>query len=318
MMRVDFFRPHHVVIQIWGDGVRWLKDGFKQYGFAYLLILPAVIYLLIFQVYPLVESIRLSFTNTHLVRKNTGKYIGLDNYKYLFTQDDRFWGIVANSFYWILVSLVFQFLVALIVALILDKKLVGRSIWRGFAMVPWMMPVVVVGLIWKWMFDYHHGLVNFYLKNLGIIQESINWFGDSKWVWPSLFLAATWKGFGYLTVMILAGLQSIPPEVHEAGKVDGTSGFKHLWYITLPLLKPVLFVSGIVQIITGWTKFEMIWVLTNGGPGWATSILPTYIYTNAFEFFRLGRASAIAVISTLIVAAFIVVYYRLLRQAEAN
>lgn len=297
--------------------MRTLREGFKEHGFAYLLILPTVVYLLLFQIYPLFESIRLSFTNTHLVRRNTGQYIGLENYRFLFTQDTRFWGIVLNSFRWIFISLLFQFLVALIVALILDKKLVGRSLWRGLAMVPWMMPVVVVGLMWKWIFDYHHGLINHYLLELGIIQQSINWFGDTSWVWISLFMAATWKGFGYLTIMILAGLKSIPQELHEAGEVDGAYGLKHFWYITLPLLKPVLFVSGIVQIITGWTKFEMIWVLTNGGPGWATSILPTYIYTNAFDFFRMGRASAVAVISTLIVGALIVVYYKVFGEADS-
>lgn len=297
-----------------GGDVRRFKDGLKQHGFSYILILPTVLYLLAFQVYPLLESIRLSFTNTHLVRQGTGQFVALENFTYLFTQDHRFWGIVANSFFWIFGSLVFQFIVALAVALVLDKKLVGRFLWRGFAMVPWMMPVVVVGVMWKWIFDYHHGLVNFYLKSLGIISESINWFGDPKWVWVSLFLAATWKGFGYLTIMILAGLKSIPHDVHEAGMVDGTNALKHFWYITLPLLKPVLYVSGIVQIITGWTKFEMIWALTNGGPGWATSILPTYIYANAFDFFRMGRASAVAVVSTIMVALLVLVYYRIFER----
>jgi multiple sugar transport system permease protein len=288
-----------------------------KHSFAYLLILPTVLYLAVFQLYPLLESVRLSFTDTHLLR-NTWHYVGLKNFSYLFTEDTHFWMITVNSLKWIFISLVGQFIIAFIVALVLNTKLIGKAFWRGLAMVPWMMPVVVVGLVWKWLFDYQHGLINFYLKHVGLISQSLNWFGDSNWVWPSLLFAAVWKGFGYLTVMILAGLKGIPIEVYESACVDGVNPFQKFWYITLPLLKPVLFVSGIVQIITGWTKFEMIWVLTNGGPGYATSILPTYIYTNSFSFYKMGLGSAVAVISTIVVALLLLIYYKVFRQQERS
>lgn len=293
------------------------KRRFKPYLFAYMLILPTVVYLIAFQLYPLVESLRISFTDMNLLRQDY-QFVGIDNYVYLFTEDRRFWGIFNNSLIWIFGSLIFQVIVAFIVALILDRKLVGKALWGGFAMVPWMMPVVVVGLMWKFLFDYNYGLSNIYLKNLGLIETSINWLGDERWVWFSLIFAATWKGFGYLTIMILAGLKSISKEIYQAAEVDGVNGIQKFWYITLPLLKPILLVAGVVQIITGWTKFEMIWVLTNGGPGYATSILPTYIYSYAFESYRMGMASAVAVISTVIVAVLLFIYYKSFRQNQVS
>ena len=260
-----------------------MDRSIKRNAFAYILILPTALYLLVFQLYPLVESLRLSLTDYNLLMPETN-FVGLKNYIFLLTQDERFWPIVINSFKWIGISLVFQLGIGLAAALILNRKFAGRGLWRGLTMVPWVIPVVVVGIMLKWMGDYNYGLINYYLKELHIISEYVNWFGDRSWVWPSLIMSAAWKGFAYPAVMFLAGLQGIPSEMYEAAFVDGANAFKKFWHITLPMLKPVLIVTGVVQIITGWTKFEMIWVLTNGGPGFATSILPTYIYTNSFDF----------------------------------
>lgn len=287
----------------------------RKMSFAYLLILPTAAYLLIFQLYPLFESIRLSFTNIHLVKKNWS-YIGFDNYMYLFLEDEYFWPILRNSILWIFGSLIGQVLMAFAVALLLNRKILGNGLWRGLSMVPWMMPVVVVGLMWKFLFDYNYGLINHYLINLGLISKSILWFSDPVWVWPSLLISATWKGFGYLTIMILAGLKGISKEVFESSAIDGATGIRKFWFITLPLLRPVLLVAIVVQIITGWTKFEMIWVLTNGGPGYATSILPTYVYTNSFDNFRMGLGSSVAVLSTLIIAILLIFYYQLVSKRE--
>jgi multiple sugar transport system permease protein len=287
----------------------------SRHSFAFLLIAPTVLYLAVFQLYPLLETIRLSFTNTHLVRR-TADFVGLRNFSTLFFEDENFWMIVRNTVVFVLVPIVTQFLVAVPAALLLNAKLVGRGLWRGLVMVPWVMPMVVVGLMMKWILDYHFGLVNFSLKSLGLVRESINWFGDERWVFFTLIGASTWKGFAYPTVMTLAGLKGISAELYESAHIDGAGGIGKFWYITLPLLRPVLFVSGIVTLITGWTKFEMVYVLTAGGPGYATSTLPVYIFTNSFSSFRLGLGSAVATVSTVIVLAFSLAYWKLFMNKE--
>lgn len=294
-----------------------LNKSRKQEFFAIMLVLPTFLYLTCFQIYPLFESLRLSFTDTNLINK-TSNFVGLKNYIYLFTEDQSFWLILINSFKWIFLSLLFQVVVAFIVALTLNSKFKLQALCRGLSMVPWMMPVVIVGLMWRWMFDYQNGIVNIYFKDLGIVDNSINWFGDEKLVWVTLILSATWKGFGYLTIMLLAGLKGIPGEMYESAHIDGANSIKTFFYITVPFLMPVLFVALMIQIITSWTKFEMIWVLTGGGPGYATSILPTYVYTNTFDYFKMGMGSAVAVISTIIIVILLILYTRLNKQEKIN
>ena len=177
-------------------------------------------------------------------------------------------------------------------------------------MIPWVTPVVVTGLIWRWIYDGNYGLLNFYLQQAHIIKSPIMWLGSDSWVWISLLLVSAWKGFPYATVMFLAGLQTIPKDLYEAGLVDGANARQRFWYITIPSLMPVIFVTGLVSIITTWTKFEVIWTLTGGGPGLQTSILPTYVYTKAFVFYQLGIGSAVATISAVFVLIIMLVYFK--------
>jgi multiple sugar transport system permease protein len=286
-------------------------EFFKKHGFAYLLILPSVLYLLIFQLYPLFESARLSFTDLSFLRPGSGKFIGLDNYIKLLTQDPTFWKVFLNSFIWVFGSTILQFLIAFPASLILNAKVPGRPIWRGLLMVPWIIPTVVMGLIWKWIYDGDYGLLNYYL------QTKLVWLGNPNTVWPSLLFASMWKGFPYVSLMLLAGLQGIPGELYEAAYVDGCNAGKRFYYVTLPLMAPVVFVTGLVCIITTWTKFELIWVLTSGGPNFATSVLPTYIYTKSFQFFDMGTGSAVATISTIFVLVVILIYLRLFQTKES-
>jgi len=283
--------------------------------FAYALILPTVLYLLISQLYPLAETIRLSFTNTHLVRKSS-EFVGLANFQTLLFEDENFWMIFRNTFFFVLVPIFTQFLVAIPAALLLNSKHRFQGLWRGLVMVPWVMPMVVVGLVLKWLLDFHYGLVNATLEDLKLISEPVNWFGDGIWVYLTIIFASTWKGFAYPTIMTLAGLKGISEELYESAQIDGAGGLKKFWYITLPMLKPVLLVSGVVTLITGWTKFEMIYILTNGGPGYATSTLPVYIFTNSFGSFRLGLGAAVASISTVVVLIMAFAYWKFFMEKE--
>jgi multiple sugar transport system permease protein len=290
---------------------RW-KAFIHSYGFGYLLLMPVVVYLVTFQFYPLFETVRLSFYDYSLISGKSMTFTGLGNYKELLTNDKAFWRIFINSFVWVFGSTVLQFLIAIPAALILFSKIRGRALWRGLMMVPWVSPVIIIGIVWKWIYDGHYGLFNYYLKSLHLIQDDVIWLGHDTLVWPALLLTSAWKGFPYIALMLISGLTGISKEMLEAAHVDGATAWQRFTRITLPLLRPIMYVTGLVSIVSSWTKFEMIWALTGGGPGYATSILPTYLYTNSFVYFDLGRGSAIATLSMLLVVIIVILYSRLL------
>ncbi|MHB8277074.1 MAG: carbohydrate ABC transporter permease [Candidatus Humimicrobiaceae bacterium] len=282
----------------------------KKYSFAFIFILPTILYLLIFQIYPLFESVRLSFTDLSFIRPGSGKYIGLTNYINLLTNDKDFWKIISNSFIWVFGSTFLQYTFAIPAAMILNQKLIARPVWRGFMMVPWVIPTVVMALIWKWIYDGDYGLLNYYL------HSHITWLGNDQTVWPALLLASTWKGLPFATLMLLAGLQGIPKDLYEAAEVDGCNKFREFIYIMIPMLAPVLFVSALISIVQSWTKFEVVYLLTGGGPGYTTSVLPTYIYTKSMVFFEMGEGSAVATISMLFMLIFVLIYLKLFQTRD--
>ncbi len=283
---------------------------------AYLFLLPTLAYLIGFQTYPLVENIRLSFTNLSLIGRESVEYVGWENYRHFLAVDKQFWSILWNTVVWVFGSVLFQFVLGIPTALVLNMRIRARGLWRGLILIPWVMPVVVVSIVWKWIFDGQWGILNFFLREFHLISRNVIWLGNPQTVWPSLLLTSAWKGFPYITLMVLAGLQGIEKEVYEAAKVDGATGFRLFWHITLPLLQPTIFVSGLVAIVTTWTKFELIWVLTEGGPGNTTSTLATYIYTNSFVFYDMGKGAALAVMSTLVVLIVSLFYVKMLRRSS--
>jgi multiple sugar transport system permease protein len=280
------------------------------------LISPVLLYLLAAQFYPLVETIRLSVFDHRPTHPGPQTFVGVDNYVELLTEDRRFWGIVRNSFLWVLGSTALQIIFGTALALVLNQSLRLRGLWRGLMLVPWVMPVVVVAIIWRWIFDGQHGLANYYLTAVGILDEPIVWLGSEFWVWPVLLLASAWVGTPFIALMVLAALQGIPPDILEAAHVDGTNRRQRLAYIIVPMLKPTLFVAGLIAIIVTWFKFELIWALTSGGPGFATSILPTYVYTQAFQRFDFGMAGAVATTAMVLVLIVAGLYARLLRERD--
>ena len=184
----------------------------------------------------------------------------------------------------------------------MNRKFPGRPLVRGLMMVPWVTPVIIMGLIWRWIYDGDYGLLNY------VLNTNYVWLGDKSVVWFSLLLTSLWKGLPYATLMFLAGLQSIPADLYEAAYVDGCNKWKQFLNITMPMLSPVILVTALTSIVQSWTKFEVIWVLTAGGPGYTTSILPTYIYSKSFKDFQMGVGSAVSVISMLLMMVFVVMY----------
>jgi multiple sugar transport system permease protein len=284
--------------------VSLLKSRLTKYGFIYAFLAPALLYLIVFQLYPLIETVRLSFTNLSFLRPSSGQYVGFRNYRRLLFADSNFWPIFWNSFIWVFGSLILQYLLALPAAVVLKKAIRLRSLWRGLLLIPWVTPTVIMGLIWRWILEGDYGLLNHYL------HTSIVWLGDPHTVWPSLLLVSLWKGFPYETIMFLAGLYGIPGELYEAADIDGCGRLRRFFVITLPMLMPVMLVVILTGIVISWTKFELIWVLTVGGPGFATSVLPTYVYSKAFSYYDMGGGSAVATISMAVMVVFILIYLK--------
>lgn len=293
-----------------------LAKTLSRHRTPYLLLLPSVAYLLSFTIYPILNVFYLSVTDLHLVKSLVPHFVGLRNYVELLRDDPDFRRIVVNTFIWTFGSTALQFCLGLATGLILNARLPARGFWRGIMLVPWVTPIVVVGIIWRWIYDGSYGLLNYYLNALGLLHRYVVWLGEDATVWPALLLASLWKGYPYMCLMLLAGLQTIPQDVYEAADVDGASGFRRLWYITLPLLKPVAAIVTLVALVLTWNNFQMIWVLTEGGPAYATSVLATYVYTKGFVFFQLGSGSAVATLSILVILGVCVVYARTVRLEE--
>jgi len=293
-----------------------LGTTLSRYRTPYLLLLPSVAYLVGFTIYPILNVFYLSVTDLHLVKSLIPRFIGFQNFRELIWNDPDFRRIVVNTFIWTFGSTALQFVLGLATGLILNARLPARGFWRGIMLVPWVTPIVVVGIIWRWIYDGSYGLLNYYLNVVGLLHRYVVWLGEDVAVWPAILLASLWKGYPYMCLMLLAGLQTIPQDVYEAADVDGASGFKRLWYITLPLLKPVAGIVTLVALVLTWNNFQMIWVLTEGGPAYATSVLATYVYTKGFVFFQLGSGAAVATLSILVILLVCIIYARMLRLEE--
>jgi len=269
-------------------------------GFWLALMSPVLLFLIVTQFWPLVDTSRISVFDYQPTRSPDSTFVGVQNYVDLFLNDRRFWIITRNSFLWMLGSTAVQVVVGTAGALVLNMNLRLRGLWRGLMMVPWVTPVVVVAIIWRWMFDGgENGLVNYYLGQAGLLSDPLVWLSSDVWVWPVVLLASTWKGTPFVILLVLAGLQSLPGELIESARVDGAGAFKRFRYVVLPHLRPTLAVTTLIALVTVWFKFELIWALTTGGPAFATTILPIYVFTQAFRDFNFGMAGAVATIAML-------------------
>ena len=276
---------------------------------AIFFILPSLLVLLGLGLYPLLYIIYLSLHKLYLMTGPTPKFVGFSNYYKILFQDPQFYLVLRNTIVWVLGSTACQFLVAFPTALILNSKVIKlKGFFRGIILIPWVMPIITVGIVWRWIYNADWGILNYYLFKLGVIKSYINWLGNQRTVWPALLIASTWKGFPYMTLMFLAGLQGIPPQLYEAAKVDGANNWNMFKYITLPLMKQVILVVCLVASIQTWNNFRMIWVLTQGGPGYTTTVLSTYIYMKSFSFYRFGEGATVAVISLIFVVIMIMIY----------
>ncbi|WP_222430792.1 carbohydrate ABC transporter permease [Cohnella terricola] len=265
------------------------KSGMRGLWF----IMPAVVTLLLLITYPLIYGAYISFFDTNLITK--WNFVGLKHYVNIFSNTEFVERILLTLHYtfWVVVG---HFVIGTGLALILNMKLKGITVFRVILILPWLFPEVVVGLLWKWLFNPLYGLFNAVLMKVGLIDDPVSWLGDEKTAFAAVIVVSIWKGFPMVMMLLLAGLQSIPEDIYEAARIDGCTRSAAFRYVTLPALMPVMVVTLILDTVWWFKHFTMIWILTQGGPGNATNVVSIDIFKQAFEFFNFGKASAMAIL----------------------
>ncbi len=272
----------------------------RQHWLGYILLAPAVLLIAAIIIYPLFVSVDLSFQNVGIARLDQPRRPFTNaNYERLFTSPD-FWNACWVTLKLILVVTSACCLLGLGTALLVNNRFKGRSVARLFVAMPWAVPEVIAVVIFAWIFDSSFGLMNWIFLSLGFINKTINWFSDPTAAFAVVATTMVWKGYPFVSIMCLAGLQSIPEDYYAAARVDGANAWQRLIHITLPNLKPVLGVTTILVILWIFRDFSIIYVLTGGGPLKATQTLSIMTYEQAFSFFRMGYASAIGVVTLVI------------------
>lgn len=277
----------------------------------YLFITPALLIVAALIIYPICYGTSISFFDTNLVNK--WDFIGLKNYADVL-KSKNFISSVLTTLKFTVIVVTGHFVLGLVFALLLNRNIKGRVIFRTILMIPWLFPEVVFGTLWKWILNPMYGIVNYILQQWGITNEPISWLGTAKYAFPSLCVIAIIKGYPYIMLMVLAGLQSVPADIYEAGELDGCSGLSKLYYLTLPSILPIIMVVLILDTVQWFKHFNLVAILTNGGPGTTTMLVSNNIYQSAFTNFDFGYASAMAVLIFFICYAIGMAYKKLLQE----
>lgn len=277
-----------------------------------LLLLPAVLFICVVTLYPLIDSFWISLHGWDLTRPAEGHpFLGLGNYRYVLF-DPTFWNSVRITAVFVVAAVTVEIILATSIALMLNRDFRGRSFVRVVALLPWAIPSVVNGIMWKWIFNPSYGALNGLLYSLHLTDEYIIWLGSPGLAMTAVVWADIWKETPFIMLLILAALQTIPQELYEAARVDGANPFQSFFKITLPLIQPVMFVAIALRTIWALKNFDLIYTLTAGGPSGATSVVGYYTYLKTFVSLNLGRGAAAAWIMTVVVLILVVIYQRLL------
>lgn len=281
---------------------------------AYLTLLPSALILLLLVALPTASVVALSMQNVGL-GEHSGPFVGLANFAWVFGSD-LFYRALLNTFVWVIGSVSLDMILGLVIALLLNKTFVGRGVARAIMLAPYLIPTVVAVLIWKYMFHDIVGVLNFLLIKVGILDQPMLWLNSRSMAMVSVVLVGAWKFFPFVVLGLLGILQSIPQEQYEAARIDGASGWQQFWHITLPNIMPVILLTAMLRTIWTFHKFDIIYLLTGGGPVDATTTLPVLVYQKAFVDFEIGNASAIAIITGLILGVLLMAYFFLIKRAE--
>jgi multiple sugar transport system permease protein len=289
----------------------------------YLFITPHLIFFVIFAGFPFILGLVISFFQYDVLRPEANRFVGLENYTNLFTpgtvENPVFWNALINTVEFVLMSVPLLIIIPLFLALLLNTKLAGKNLYRAIYFAPWVLSSAVVGLLGFWIFQSQGGLLNYYLKDLGMVVP--RWLSTMPWAWISILLVTVWWTSGFNMVIILAALQNIPGELYEAASIDGATWWQRFRFVTIPLLRPVLVFIIIITIIASFNLFAQPLFMTNGGPaqsggGGSTEPIMLRIYNESFVRNRMGSGAAMSFVVAIIMIVVSYFNFRLFRTRE--
>jgi multiple sugar transport system permease protein len=293
-----------------GPITRLLED---ERWLASVLLTPTIVLLGLFIAYPFVKGVLLSVTDTRV--GVPGNFVGIANFVKLW-HDDIFRTAVYNTFLYTFVTTVFKLVLGLWLALLLNRHFRGKAITRAFILLPFIIPTVLSTLAWQWMFDPTFSVINWMLFHLGLIHSRINWLGDDQLAMTSVIIVNVWRGVPFYAISLLAGLQTISPELNEAAAIDGARPWKRFWYVTWPLLLPVTMVVVLFSVIQTFADFQLVYVLTRGGPANATQLFATYAYQIGVGTGLLSEGAAISLAIFPVLLLVVIVQLVYIRRVE--
>ena len=264
----------------------------RQMALIACFLAPSLLIFVVYRILPLAWNLVLSFQAWSPLHPPS--WVGWDNYDEMLRDDDVFWQALWNTLIFLAAQPV-AIVLALGVALLVNSDLKGASVYRTIVFLSYPLMTVAVAIIWRWMFNERGGLINYALRQLGIVEQPIAFLDSFAWALPSTIVANTWQVLGFFMIVLLAGLQNIPPHLYEAARVDGAPAYARFWRVTLPMLRPSLFLCVVIGFLNSFSAFDLVYVMTNGGPGHATELLITYIYKQAFNATRFDYAAALTV-----------------------
>lgn len=281
----------------------------KKLRTALIMLAPAIVFLALLIAFPLGKVVHDAFTHVHLINKSMTGFAGIENFKTVIS-DEHFGQAVKNTIYWTVFSVLGEYIVGMITAVLLNQKFKGRAIFRTCIFIPWLVPIIVAGMTWDWLLNPEFGIINYALTSLNIIDSPINFLGDSRYAMATVIFVNIWRSFPYYTISFLSALQSIPGDLAEAASIDGAGVFRRFFSVTLPQLRSVSLVIVFIHVIWTAVNFDFIWVMTEGGPNYATETLPIMIYRYSMKKFDVGAASALSTMMFTIMVILFVFYYR--------
>jgi len=277
----------------------------------YLILVPTIAFILMITIFPMVYSLYISFLDINLMKPYAEEsFIGFGNYLYLL-QDGRFWNSMRNTLILTGSVVAIEFILGLGIALLLNREMRGSRVIKTLILVPFMTTPVVVGLIWRFLYHYDLGLINYFLRSIHL--PGYLWLSDKSMALKSVIIVDVWQWTPLVALILLAGLQSLPREPYEASMVDGCSQLQTFRYITFPLLSPAILIALLIRTMDAIKLYDLIYVLTGGGPGITTETISFYLYVVGFKLFYIGRASAGSYLLLIILIMISTLYIRLLR-----
>lgn len=283
----------------------------------HIFMTPSYIVLLIFMGYPLLNCIRLAFSNYKVTQLDNVTFAGFDNFKRIFA-DPKIGMIALNTLKFVIITLILQLVLGFILALALKKPFRGRGIYQGIVFLPWAFSGFLVGLTFQWMFNGEYGPINDILMKLNLIDGKISFLGDPKLALYTVIVALVWQGIPFFGIMLLAALQSVPEELMEAAKIDGANSIQRFTHVTIPCIKPTIIVTVLLRTIWIFNNADIIYIMTKGGPANSSDTLSSYMFIKAYSTLDFGFASALGVLFMLGLTVYIVGFIKVTKYNQAG